>query len=126
MAPLAKSSSTALQACARQRLPAVRPTALAVQQQQRRRKADARASFESPFASAGAHDTNKIPDFSKYMSRRGETSNRVLQYFMVGAMGAITAAGAKSTVNGKERGSRLTGLTRGQGCYCFESMEWLM
>ena len=97
MAPLPTATSTALRACARQRLPAASLAAI-----QCRRKADAArpgAAFDSPFEQPH-HDTNKIPDFSRYMSRRGETSNRVFQYFMAGAMGAITAAGAKATVNG--------------------------
>lgn len=34
------------------------------------------------------------------MSKRGETSNRTFQYFMVGGMGLLTAAGAKATVQG--------------------------
>ncbi|TGZ82230.1 ubiquinol-cytochrome c r [Ascodesmis nigricans] len=51
----------------------------------------------SPFAQAGSHRTTKIPDFSKY--RGGSTSgNKVFQYFMVGTMGALTAAGSKALV----------------------------
>lgn len=34
------------------------------------------------------------------MSKRGETSNKTFQYFMVGGMGLLTAAGAKATVQG--------------------------
>ena len=98
MAPLAKPSATALQACARQRLPAVARLAALAAVQCRHKTADAK--FESPLSAA--RDTNKIPDFSKYMSKRGETSNRVFQYVMAGTMGAITAAGAKATVNGAE------------------------
>ncbi|KLU82276.1 cytochrome b-c1 complex subunit Rieske [Magnaporthiopsis poae ATCC 64411] len=41
----------------------------------------------------------KIPDWSKYLSPKGSYgTNQVFSYFMVGAMGAISAAGAKSTV----------------------------
>jgi len=43
---------------------------------------------------------NKVPSFGKYMSRRSEPANRVVQYFMVGSMGVLAAAGAKATVQG--------------------------
>ena len=36
------------------------------------------------------------------MSKRGETSNKTFSYFMVGAMGLLSAAGAKATVQGKD------------------------
>jgi len=52
----------------------------------------------------GARDaTTKIPSFGHYFSGRGkggETNNKVFQYFMVGTMGALSAAGAKATVQG--------------------------
>ena len=35
------------------------------------------------------------------MSKRNETSNKTFQYFMVGAMGLLSAAGAKATVQGR-------------------------
>lgn len=58
-------------------------------------------AFESPFkASASKANTSQIPDFSKYRSKNAKSSNLLFQYFMVGSMGAITAAGAKSTVQG--------------------------
>merc|ERR1711964_108652 len=40
----------------------------------------------------------KIPDFSNYRSKSNTNSNLLFQYFMVGTMGALTAAGAKATV----------------------------
>jgi ubiquinol-cytochrome c reductase iron-sulfur subunit len=83
-----------LRACTRQRLPAFLALPAAAQ---RRGKADAKASFDSPFAQ---QDTTKIPNFKNYMSKRGETSNKVFQYFMAGSMGALAAAGAKATVQG--------------------------
>ena len=43
---------------------------------------------------------NKIPSFGGYKSSRGETSNKMFQYLMAGSFGALTAAGAKSTVQG--------------------------
>lgn len=54
-----------------------------------------------PDASASTTDRfSNIPDFSKYRSKKSGGSNLVYQYFMVGAMGALTAAGAKATVQG--------------------------
>ncbi|MCJ1325639.1 hsp70 nucleotide exchange factor fes1 [Thelotrema lepadinum] len=92
MAPLTSTTSTALRTCTRQRLPAIRASSVAIQQ---RGRADAGASFESPFTKV---DVNKIPNFGGYKSSRGETSNKMFQYFMAGSFGALTAAGAKSTV----------------------------
>ncbi|TVY32173.1 Cytochrome b-c1 complex subunit Rieske, mitochondrial, partial [Lachnellula subtilissima] len=48
----------------------------------------------------GNDAASKIPDFSHYRSKQGSGSNLVFQYFMVGTMGALTAAGAKATVQG--------------------------
>lgn len=56
--------------------------------------------FESPFRDEDNTPTTKIPSFAKYMSKKPETSNKVFQYFMVGSMGLLTAAGAKATVQG--------------------------
>ena len=80
-------------------------------QQQRRGKADIveRTSgqydqtprFESPFKNKDGNPTTKIPSFGHYMSKRGETSNKTFQYFMVGGMGLLAAAGAKATVQGE-------------------------
>jgi len=58
------------------------------------------SSFDSPFGrtSEGAPPTTKIPSFKAYMSKNSETTNRVFQYFMVGSMGLLAAAGAKATV----------------------------
>jgi hypothetical protein len=52
----------------------------------------------------GGSSTTKIPNFSKYRSSGGETNNRVFQYFMVGTMGAVSALGAKATVQGESIG----------------------
>ncbi|GEQ68215.1 hypothetical protein JCM33374_g1882 [Metschnikowia sp. JCM 33374] len=38
------------------------------------------------------------PDFSSYLHNRGEKNNKNFAYFMVGSMGLLSAAGAKSTV----------------------------
>lgn len=59
------------------------------------------ASYSSPFK--GTQKGDQIPDFSKYMSKGSASTNQVFGYFMVGTMGAITAAGAKSTVQGRSR-----------------------
>lgn len=62
-------------------------------------KADAPASsFDSPFKGMGNDAASKIPDFSKYRSKGSSGGNLLFQYFMVGTLGAITAAGAKATV----------------------------
>ena len=60
-------------------------------------------SFDSPFKTAESPSTTKIPNFSHYMSKRSETGNRVFQYFMVGSMGLLAAAGAKATVQGRSQ-----------------------
>ncbi|KAF9917857.1 hypothetical protein FBU30_000498 [Linnemannia zychae] len=45
-----------------------------------------------------ARDTTTIPDFSKYKSESGDTTNRAFSYFMVGTTGAVSFLGAKTTV----------------------------
>ncbi|KAK4144567.1 Rieske [2Fe-2S] iron-sulfur domain-containing protein [Dichotomopilus funicola] len=57
---------------------------------------DASSSYQSPFK--GGESTTKVPDFSKYMSKGSGSTNALFSYFMVGTLGAISAAGAKSTV----------------------------
>jgi len=42
--------------------------------------------------------SSQVPDFSGYIAGTDQTSSRAYSYFMVGSMGLITAAGAKSTV----------------------------
>lgn len=112
MRPLTPTSSaTMLRLCPR-RMP-IRPFVLSSplpsQQQQTRSKASATGAdydrqtpaFASPFKlTSDLNDTTKIPSFANYMSKRGETSNKTFQYFMVGGMGLLTAAGAKATVQG--------------------------
>jgi len=53
------------------------------------------SSYSSPFKLG---EGKKVPDFSKYMSKTAGSTNALVSYFMVGTMGAITAAGAKDTV----------------------------
>lgn len=118
MRPLTATSSAAMLRLCPRRVP-IRPSVLATslsshhqqpqQQQQTRSKASATGvdydgqtpAFASPFKSTSdKNDTTKIPSFANYMSKRGETSNKTFQYFMVGGMGLLTAAGAKATVQG--------------------------
>ncbi|KNG48907.1 ubiquinol-cytochrome c reductase iron-sulfur subunit [Stemphylium lycopersici] len=54
------------------------------------------SSFDSPFK--GGPDSTKIPSFAAYRNKGGETGPKVFQYFMVGTMGALSALGAKATV----------------------------
>ena len=108
MAPLTPRASTILRLCPRQRLPLLSAGGVAAQ---RRSKADIveRSSgqydqtphFESPFRDEETKPTTQIPSFANYMSKRGETSNKTFQYFMVGSMGLLAAAGAKATVQGR-------------------------
>ncbi|ROW09832.1 hypothetical protein VMCG_02522 [Cytospora schulzeri] len=56
----------------------------------------ASSSYESPFK--GAQSTTSVPDFGHYAAKNSPNKNLLYQYFMVGAMGAITGAGAKSTI----------------------------
>lgn len=93
MAPLATASRLCLRSAVAK--PAVRALSSSAV-----RQADApgAASYTSPFK--GESKGSKIPDFSKYMSKSNETTNKLFSYFMVGTIGAITAAGAKSTVQG--------------------------
>lgn len=107
MAPLTTRAGSLLRACPRQRNPAL---SSAVTSAQRRNKADIvqrtageydrTPQFESPFRDEDSTPTTKIPSFAKYMSKKPESSNKVFQYFMVGSMGLLTAAGAKATVQG--------------------------
>lgn len=60
-------------------------------------------SYSSPFKVPEGKAGDKasyVPDFGKYASTASPAKNKLFQYFMVGGMGAITAAGAKSTVQG--------------------------
>ncbi|KAL8759766.1 MAG: hypothetical protein Q9184_003521 [Pyrenodesmia sp. 2 TL-2023] len=105
MAPLTSRASSILRSCPRQQLPALSASTIAAQ---RRNKAsivdqasyqyDRTPKFESPFRDEEKVPSTKIPSFAAYMSKKPETSNKVFQYFMVGSMGLLTAAGAKATV----------------------------
>ena len=62
------------------------------------------SAYNSPFK--GEARGTKIPNWGSYMSKGSTSTNNLMSYFMVGTMGAITAAGAKSTVQGECRCSR--------------------
>jgi ubiquinol-cytochrome c reductase iron-sulfur subunit len=100
MSLTSRAAASLARQSARQTLPAVRQPAALIQQ--KREKADAatsHAEFHSPFH-RGTHekpDTTVIPSFKKYRSG-GETTNKMFQYFMVGAFGGLSALGAKDTV----------------------------
>ncbi|KAF2143852.1 uncharacterized protein K452DRAFT_285890 [Aplosporella prunicola CBS 121167] len=92
MPALTTTASSLVRAAARTQLPAVRASATALQ-----KRSESSASFDSPFKGA---KTTSIPTkaWKKYRNSGGETGQKVFQYFMVGSMGAITAMGAKNTV----------------------------
>lgn len=103
MASLTTCSRTLLRNLPRTHLQAVR--GLSTSSAQKRASASTEhpsSSFDSPFRGIGGGDDkgNSIPDFSHYRSSSSKNSNLVFQYFMVGTMGALTAAGAKATVQG--------------------------
>ncbi|KAF2427779.1 ubiquinol-cytochrome c reductase iron-sulfur subunit [Tothia fuscella] len=99
MPPLTSKSALLARSCSRLRAPP--STAAVLPSQQCRNLAEvtgASSSFDSPFKGMGASPTTKIPSFGNYKSKSGETGNKVFQYFMVGTMGAVSALGAKATV----------------------------
>ncbi|KJZ79172.1 Cytochrome b-c1 complex subunit Rieske [Hirsutella minnesotensis 3608] len=95
MATLSTASRLCLRTAAAR--PAV-PTARALSSTATRHESLAAktTTYTSPFR--GTDKGSQVPDFGKYMSKKSEGSNKLFSYFMVGAVGAITAAGAKSTV----------------------------
>ncbi|CEQ40836.1 SPOSA6832_02494 [Sporobolomyces salmonicolor] len=84
------------------------PTGVCAQTIGRIRTGVTRASGPSPrtvsqprFLSTSASSraaTTQVPDFSKYTKATDQDKSRAFSYFMVGSMGLVTAAGAKSTV----------------------------
>lgn len=99
MATLSTASRLCLLRSAAARKPTAPAAVRALSVTAMRPDSGASSSYTSPFR-GGESKGNKIPDFGKYMSKGGEGSTKLFSYFMVGAMGAITAAGAKSTVQG--------------------------
>lgn len=100
MAPLTLASRLCLRsaaAAAKPIVPAVRAAALSTSTALRADGSDS-ATYTSPFS--GGDKGNNIPDFGKYVSKNTAGKNKLFSYFMVGTMGAVAAAGAKSTVQG--------------------------
>ena len=95
MAPLTTASRLALRSAASV---ATKPASVRALSCTAVRNDGAAASYTSPFKGS-EHKGNNVPSFGKYMAG-GEGGNKLFSYFMVGTMGAITAAGAKSTVQG--------------------------
>jgi len=93
MASLTHTSRTLLRTLPRSSIPSIPARALSTSAARR-----VTSSFDSPFKGMGNDKTAKIPDFSHYRSSAGSNRNLLFQYFMVGTMGALTAAGAKATV----------------------------
>lgn len=97
---LSAASGSLLRSCARQQLSTTSRAAVASCQQQRGvADASKSSSFDSPFGPS-KDSTVKIPDFSKYQTKKSPRSNQVFSYFMAGTMGLATAVGAKATVQG--------------------------
>lgn len=93
MPALANTSRAIARSWTAHQLPVTRAGCTALQT----RNASA-SSFDSPFK--GSRDSTKIPSFAAYRNKGGETGPKVFQYFMVGTMGALSALGAKATVQG--------------------------
>ncbi len=112
MRPLASGAGPALRSWTKHSLPLsssrVAPAVVTVPQRRPASEYSPTPSFDSPFKGEEYSPTTKIPSFGKYMSKNSETSNRVFQYFMVGSMGLLAAAGAKATVQGEEEDSAAT------------------
>lgn len=98
MATLSTAARACLRSAAAPAAPAVRAAALSTSAV-RPAGSGTTTSYTSPFK-GGETKGSKIPDFGKYMSKNAEGPNKLFSYFMVGAIGAMTAAGAKSTVQG--------------------------
>ncbi|KPM40028.1 DNA damage-binding protein 1b [Neonectria ditissima] len=92
MASLATASRLCLRSAAKPAVPAVRALSTTAM----RPDSATASAYSSPFR--GETKGSKIPDFGSYVSKNGENKNKLFSYFMVGALGAVSAAGAKSTV----------------------------
>ncbi|KAI9679461.1 MAG: hsp70 nucleotide exchange factor fes1 [Caeruleum heppii] len=104
MRPLTATSSSLLRTCTRQQLCPLRPATTALHQRRGRaseRELAGATEFQSPFKNINDNPTTKIPNFGQYKSKKSMDSNLVFQYFMVGSMGLLAAAGAKATVQGE-------------------------
>jgi ubiquinol-cytochrome c reductase iron-sulfur subunit len=101
MPALSSKASSLVSQCARSSLRSTTLRVATVAQRRNLAEVSASSSFDSPFkGQGGGGETTKIPSFAAYKSSGGEQQNRLFQYFMVGTLGAITAMGAKATVQG--------------------------
>lgn len=100
MSTLSKAAGPLARSWTRHQL--ARPAAASLVQRRGRADEAPSSSFDSPFHRSGGtqRETTSIPSFANYKSKNSEVGNRVFQYFMVGGLGAITAMGAKATVQG--------------------------
>ncbi|KAM5387748.1 hypothetical protein ACJA88_001008 [Fusarium oxysporum] len=94
MATLATASRLCLRTAAKPAVPAVRALSTTAV----RTDSASASGYSSPFKFQGESKGSQIPNFGKYVSSGSETKNKLYSYFMVGALGAVSAAGAKSTV----------------------------
>jgi ubiquinol-cytochrome c reductase iron-sulfur subunit len=109
MRQLASTAGALARSCTRQQLPAVRASCSALQQQRSISEVSTSSSFDSPFKGMGSSEkTTNIPSFAKYRNKGGESSSKMFQYFMVGTFGAISALGAKATVQGMRNSMKLS------------------
>lgn len=105
MPVLTTTARTALQSCARQQLPAVRAPFAALQQRRNISEVQTTSSFDSPYRGLGSSEkTTSVPSFEKYKNKGGEVTGKTYQYFLVGTLGALSALGAKKTVQGGSAG----------------------
>lgn len=82
------------------------------------------SSFDSPFKGTGS--STKIPSFAAYKARSGsEETPKLVQYFMVGTMGALTALGAKATVQGMSIVSAIVELEFFKRSMCLGGNDWI-
>ncbi|KAF2750340.1 ubiquinol-cytochrome c r [Sporormia fimetaria CBS 119925] len=89
MPALANATRAVARSWTAHQLPVARASCAALQT----RSESTHASFDSPFKG-----TTKIPSFAAYRNNSSETGPKVFGYFMVGTMGALSAMGAKATV----------------------------
>lgn len=108
MPALAHTSRAIARSWTAHQLPVARASCAAMQT---RNASDASASFDSPFK--GASKSTKIPSFGAYRSKSGEEGAKVFSYFMAGTMGALSAMGAKATVQGTTPLQTTAGATDG-------------
>jgi ubiquinol-cytochrome c reductase iron-sulfur subunit len=89
--------ATASRLCLRQASQSAAPAVRAISTTAMRPGSATASAYSSPFK--GESKGSQIPNFGAYVSsNKGETKNKLYSYFMVGALGAVSAAGAKSTV----------------------------